>query len=173
MTDEAPQTAAHPTHTARRTVLAGVGIAGIATALTACGSGGSSTSAASVPSGQASSDPAGSASAPATSAPANGAGGGGGTALGKTADVPVGGGMVFKDQKVVVTQPTAGDFKAFAAVCTHMGCTVGSVSGGTINCPCHGSQFHIADGSVAHGPASSALPPATIAVANGEITLSS
>ena len=41
------------------------------------------------------------------------------------AEIPVGGGKVFEALKVVVTQPTAGDFKAFSAVCTHQACTVG------------------------------------------------
>jgi Rieske Fe-S protein len=94
----------------------------------------------------------------------------GGT-LAKTTDIPVGGGKVFKDQKVVVTQPTAGDFKAFSAVCTHQGCTVGSVSNGTINCPCHGSKFKVGDGSVAHGPASDPLPSQSITVTGTNITL--
>ena len=175
MTDEASQydenavpTAAH----ARRTVLAGVGVVGIAAALTACGSGSSSTTAAGSGSG-ATSGSAPSAPAPATSAPASSGGAAGGTALGATSEVPVGGGKVFTAEKVVVTQPTAGQFKAFTAVCTHMGCTVGSVSGGTINCPCHGSQYHIADGTVARGPAPSALAPEAISVANGTITLAS
>lgn len=169
MTDATPDVHTH----ARRTVLAGVGIAGVATVLTACGSSTKTGSAAasSDPAAPVASDPATSdpASAPASSAAA----GAGGTPLGATSQVPVGGGKVFTDQKVVVTQPTAGNFKAFTAVCTHMGCTVGSVSNGTINCPCHGSQFHIADGSVAHGPAPTALAPANVSVANGEITLSS
>ena len=54
------------------------------------------------------------------------------------ADIPVGGGKVFDALKVVVTQPTAGDYKAFSAVCTHQGCTVNGVSNGVITCPCHG-----------------------------------
>jgi Rieske Fe-S protein len=51
----------------------------------------------------------------------------GGAVLGPTSDVPEGSGTVFRDQKVVVTQPKPGDFKAFTAVCTHQGCLVDSV----------------------------------------------
>jgi Rieske Fe-S protein len=50
-----------------------------------------------------------------------------GTVVGTTSDVPEGGGTVFREQKVVVTQPEAGDFKAFTAVCTHQGCLVDRV----------------------------------------------
>jgi len=94
-----------------------------------------------------------------------------GTDLGAAADIGVGEGEVFADQKVVVTQPTAGDFKAFSAVCTHQGCVVANVSNGTINCPCHGSQFSIEDGSVESGPAPSPLPEVKIVVQKGEIRL--
>lgn len=84
--------------------------------------------------------------------------------LGKAADVPVGGGTVFRDQKIVVTQPTAGEFKGFSAVCTHQGCVVADVTGGTINCTCHGSKFEIVDGAVAGGPAGSPLPAEQVSV---------
>ena len=64
---------------------------------------------------------------------------------------------MFQKEKIVVTQPTEGDFKAFTAVCTHQGCTVGAVKGDTIQCNCHGSQYNAADGKVKKGPAPKAL----------------
>jgi Rieske Fe-S protein len=157
--------------TTRRTVLAGAGVAGAAALLAACSSGGGTSAAA--PSANAGGDAQGStpSSGAPSGSPSTGQGQGGGTVLGPTSDVPVGGGKVYPAQKVVVTQPTAGSFKCFTAVCTHMGCTVGSVSGGTINCPCHGSQYHITDGSVANGPAPSPLAAEKISVSGGEITL--
>ncbi|MFE3073915.1 Rieske (2Fe-2S) protein [Streptomyces sp. NPDC059247] len=95
----------------------------------------------------------------------------GGAVLARTAEIPVGGGMVFADRKVVVTQPKAGEFKAFSAVCTHQGCLVNKVADGTIDCPCHGSRYRIADGSVAGGPAPRPLPAERITVSGEEITL--
>jgi Rieske Fe-S protein len=96
---------------------------------------------------------------------------GGAGELGATSDVPVGGGKVFADKQIVVTQPSQGTFVAFSAVCTHQGCTVDEVKEGTINCPCHGSKFKIADGSVADGPAPKALEKKTITVTADKITL--
>ncbi len=84
--------------------------------------------------------------------------------LASTADIPVGGGKILADKKIVITQPKAGSFDAFTAVCTHQGCIVGTVTGGTINCPCHGSKFSISDGSVVNGPASSPLAAVSIKV---------
>jgi Rieske Fe-S protein len=89
----------------------------------------------------------------------------------KTSDVPVGGGVVLADQKVVVTQPTAGTYKAFSAVCTHQGCIVASVSNGTIMCPCHGSQYSAADGSVTGGPAPAPLTSLTVKVNGTDLSV--
>ncbi|MDT7628621.1 MAG: hypothetical protein QOI50_551 [Pseudonocardiales bacterium] len=93
----------------------------------------------------------------------------GGTVLGAASGVPVGGGKIFEDQAVVVTQPTAGTFHAFSAICTHQGCTVDSVAGGTINCPCHGSKFSVTDGSVAKGPAKKPLAAKQVSADGGQL----
>jgi nitrite reductase/ring-hydroxylating ferredoxin subunit len=163
-----------PKSPTRRGVVAAAGGAGLAAALTACGSGSSSDDASSSGGSDAQTPSAGAGSGSAgasAAAPSASAGGAGGTPLGATSDIPVGGGKVFAAQKVVVTQPSAGQFKGFSAVCTHQGCTVGQVADGVIKCPCHGSEFHIADGSVAAGPATSALPAKAVAVSGGEVSL--
>ena len=97
----------------------------------------------------------------------------GGTPLASTSAIPVGGGTIFADKKVVVTQPTAGTFKAFSSTCTHLGCTVAKVADGLIQCPCHGSRYSIVDASVKAGPAPKPLPPMNITVTGTEITLDS
>ena len=117
--------------------------------------------------GSSSSDPSAPASEPADS----GSGGGASGALASTSDIEVGSGTIFSDEKVVVTQPTEGEFKAFSSTCTHQGCQVTSVSSGGILCTCHNSQFSIEDGSVTGGPATAPLPPVEITVQGDEITL--
>jgi Rieske Fe-S protein len=92
-------------------------------------------------------------------------------ALTSTSDIEVGGGAIFADQEVVVTQPTEGEFKCFTAVCTHQGCIVASVSDGTINCDCHGSKFSIETGDVEQGPATFALAEEKITVSGDSISL--
>lgn len=89
----------------------------------------------------------------------------------KAADVPVGGGVIVRDAKVVVTQPQEGTYKAFTAVCTHQGCVVSSVADGNITCACHGSVFSAADGSVVKGPATGALAARTATVSGDSITV--
>lgn len=142
----------------RRTVVLAVGAVGAAAALTACGgsdgSGGGSG-------GTGGTDPV----------EQPGSGGAGGAVLAKTADIPEGGGMVFAAQKVVVTQPRAGEFKAFSATCTHQGCAVKDVTDNVITCPCHNSTFDAATGSPTGGPATQPLPARQISVEGGAITL--
>ena len=103
----------------------------------------------------------------------NGGGSGGGSGNGSvsvpSSSVPVGGGYIDKSNLVVVTQPEAGQFKAFTAVCTHQGCTVSNVTKNQIVCPCHGSVFSAKDGSVVNGPATTPLAPMTATVNGGNV----
>ncbi len=142
----------------RRTLLACAGAACVA-ALAGCSRYNSNNG------GIAGSQPAQSSSSAASTNPSSGATASNGPpVLARTADIPVGGGKILGDKKIVITQPKAGSFDAFTAVCTHAGCTVGTVAGGTINCLCHGSKFSIANGSVVSGPATSPLAPVNIKV---------
>jgi nitrite reductase/ring-hydroxylating ferredoxin subunit len=150
----------------RRNVVAAVGAAGLTAALAACGSGMAGGGSAADPG--AGGDPADPGAGGSGTA---GAGAGTGGALAKTSEIPKGGGKIFKAEKVVVTQPQDGEIKAFSAVCTHAGCIVGEVTGGTINCLCHGSKFDITDGSVKDGPATKPLEPAKVNVKGGSVTL--
>lgn len=97
----------------------------------------------------------------ATSAPAGG--------LVAAADVPVGGGVVIAKESLVVTQPTAGKFQGYSAICTHQSCLVTKVADGKIQCPCHGSSYNVSDGSVAGGPAPSPLSKVAVKVEGDQI----
>ena len=143
----------------RRAVLAGTCAACVAT-LAGCARYGTSSGLAGAP------------AAPATTSSASAGGGlsgggssGGGAAsnvLAKTTDIPVGGGKILTAQKIVITQPQAGTFHAFTAICTHQGCIVDQVGSGTIDCPCHGSKYSAVNGSVVNGPAT--LPLAAVKI---------
>ncbi|MBS2536800.1 Rieske (2Fe-2S) protein [Catenulispora sp. NF23] len=97
-----------------------------------------------------------------------------GTVTVASSSVPVGGGFVDQNNNIVVTQPTTGQYKAFSAICTHQGCTVGGVTNNRIVCPCHGSVFSATDGSVINGPATRPLSPMDAALngANVDVTSS-
>ncbi|MEJ3745380.1 Rieske (2Fe-2S) protein [Actinomycetes bacterium KLBMP 9797] len=156
---------AQPSVVARRSVLA-AGAMGTVGLVAACGDSSDATDSSSTDSsgttGSASSSPSASASTSSGSSA---------DALASTSDIPVGSGKIFPAEKVVVTQPSAGTFKCFSAVCTHQGCLVSEIDSDAITCTCHQSRFSLEDGSVLGGPASSALPAETITVAGTNITL--
>lgn len=128
----------------RRIVFHGLGAIGVAVALAGCG-GGSDDDAADNETPDA------------------------GAVLASTSEVPVGGGLILTDQKIVITQPTEGDFKAFTAVCTHQQNTVTSVEDGVIGCSFHGSSFSAETGEVEGGPATSPLASVSIDVKGDQI----
>jgi nitrite reductase/ring-hydroxylating ferredoxin subunit len=139
--------------TSRRALLLGAGAVGATTVLAACGD-------------DSGTNPPGSGAPGATTAPTQPGG-----ALAKTSEIPEGGGKIITAQGVVVTQPTAGTFKGFTNICTHMNCPIANVEGGTINCTCHGSKYSIEDGSVKTGPATRPLAAKPIKVSGDSITL--
>jgi Rieske Fe-S protein len=152
----------------RRVVLLGAGAVGVAGVLAACGGGNGETTA-DDDATQTQPAPADTEPAPAetTQAPPPG----GATGVIAVADVPVGGGVVIAAEQIVVTQPAAGQFKAFGSTCTHQACQVSEVSDGQIRCPCHDSRYSIEDGSVEGGPAPEPLPEVGVAVEGDQVVL--
>ncbi|MEV4492102.1 Rieske (2Fe-2S) protein [Micromonospora coxensis] len=147
----------------RRALLAGAGAVGVSVALAACGDddgGAPSTAPTSGGPGVTDAPDAGGGNRDTAAAP-----------LARTTDIPVGGGAIFAERGVVVTQPSPGEFKAFDPICTHKACPVSNIDGGTINCTCHGSQFAITDGAVKKGPATKPLAPKQIRVDGDQILL--
>jgi Rieske Fe-S protein len=146
----------------RRLVLLGAGAVGATTILAACGT--SPTTSNSTGSDFTNNPaPAGSGAADASGGGTTGGNtGGAAKTLAAKADVPSGGGIIAGDY--VITQPTAGQFKAFTKVCTHAGCDVNKIDGGVISCPCHGSKFSIETGEPTSGPATRPLAETKVKV---------
>jgi len=148
-------------HTSRRALLASTGAA-CAAMIAGCSTYNANNGGVNGP--PPSQPPASGGTPAASGASTGGASAGGAAVLASTASVPVGGGKILTAQRIVITQPAAGSYKAFTAVCTHQGCIVSTVADGTIDCPCHGSKFSVKDGSVVNGPAPSPLAPVAIKV---------
>lgn len=102
----------------------------------------------------------------------SGTGGGGapGEVRVAVADVPEGGGLVRAE--VVVTQPEAGEYRAFDARCPHQGCSVSEVTTKAIICPCHGSEFDPESGEMTKGPATEGLTSRNATVEGDEVVVS-
>ncbi|TPG33617.1 Rieske (2Fe-2S) protein [Mycolicibacterium hodleri] len=137
----------------RRAVVVGAGLGALATVVAACSTSGTTSEATSK------ADSSTPAAAGTSGAPGSGA-------LAKTADVPVGSGVIVDE--VVITQPTAGVFEGFSSVCSHAGCKVSEITDGKIICPCHGSEFNL-DGTVAKGPAKTSLETKAVSVQGDSI----
>jgi Rieske Fe-S protein len=75
-----------------------------------------------------------------------------------------GGGLILAQDKVVLVRGESGTVRGLSAVCTHQGCTVGSIHNGIITCPCHGSEFNAQTGAVIQGPATRPLPAVLVVV---------
>lgn len=68
-------------------------------------------------------------------------------------------------------RPDESTVLAYTSVCTHQGCKVGTGSGTTFKCPCHGSEYSKLDGSVTQGPAPKSLERYATEVDGNEVKL--
>lgn len=68
----------------------------------------------------------------------------------------------------ILIRSSDGSLKAFSAVCTHAGCTVG-YENGTIICPCHGGEYNPETGEVIAGPPPAPLEPKQVVESGGQI----
>lgn len=61
--------------------------------------------------------------------------------------------FAFGSKPALVVRDAAGQFRAFIATCTHLGCTVALDAGANlIRCPCHGGTYDPASGRNLGGP---------------------
>lgn len=80
----------------------------------------------------------------------------------------------FNKEPVIVVHTHSGQFKAFSARCTHLGCIVKfepDKGAPHFSCACHGSQFDINGKNIA-GPAPSPLRPMKVAVQDENLIVS-
>jgi nitrite reductase/ring-hydroxylating ferredoxin subunit len=147
----APDCEVHACPLDRRAVLLAAGLA-VTVSVAGCGADEPTPAAASTPVAPSEATP----SEPSTSA--GGAQAIPAGALTLVAHVPVGGGVVVEEGKVLVVQPNGGTFKAYDAKCPHRGVPVNPPDAdGIVVCPRHRARFKAADGSVVKGPAERAL----------------
>ena len=79
----------------------------------------------------------------------------------------------FNKDPVILVHTPSGQFKAFSARCTHLGCIVQYHPEGDPHfaCNCHGSQFDINGKNIA-GPAPAPLTPLRVKVEESSILIS-
>lgn len=106
---------------------------------------------------------------PGTGAPAKS-----GTVLGRLDDFGPGDGGVVRGpngERYVVVRTAEDAVEAFNARCTHKGCPVSASGKDKLECPCHGSVFDLHTGDVIEGPAKRPLAKVSVTVTDGEIRL--
>ncbi|MFF3752230.1 Rieske (2Fe-2S) protein [Streptomyces sp. NPDC002018] len=89
--------------------------------------------------------------------------------LGAARDIPVGGAKLYREQRLVVSCPARGEYRAFSAQCTHAGCLLEKLEGTVGDCPCHGSKFDVTTGRAIQGPATVPLPEVPITAEGGRL----
>jgi len=94
-------------------------------------------------------------------------------AVAKLPDIPSNTAKVVKFNKrpVIIVHLEQGQFKAFSAVCTHLGCIVEyKPDQQRFHCNCHGSQFDLTGKNVA-GPAPKPLSPYRVEVRDTDVII--
>jgi arsenite oxidase small subunit len=100
-----------------------------------------------------------------------------------SSDIPAGESILFaypnKDRPAVLIHLASGDFVAYDAVCTHLGCQIHfdkePIKGwenqkDNLFCACHGAVFDPKNGTVLGGPAPRAMPKIKLEIdSNGDI----
>jgi HEAT repeat protein len=76
------------------------------------------------------------------------------------------------DREILLVNLDTGIY-AIQNTCTHRGCRLsdGTLEGGIVHCPCHGSAFNVKTGEVVNGPAKTPEPAYAVVLENGEITV--
>jgi len=95
--------------------------------------------------------------------------------LGKTDSLAPGSAQNFKfgSKPAIIYRDKAGEFMAYSAVCTHLGCTVQyKPSDDHIICACHGGVYDPATGTNIAGPPPKPLPKLNVSTESGEIVVS-
>src|SRR5262249_39307297 len=94
--------------------------------------------------------------------------------LTEIASVPAGS-MVTTDvdNRRITVANVDGTLFAFDDACTHRHCSLakGRLTGTTVTCACHGSQFDVTTGKVLHGPAAQAVGTYPVALQNGRLQI--
>lgn len=96
---------------------------------------------------------------------------GGKVPVGSVAQIPPGQGKVVAvGSKPAIVVNVDGSFKAYSAICTHLGCIVAfDPNAHAIVCPCHDGHFSPANGSVISGPPPAPLASLTVSVEGDKI----
>jgi nitrite reductase/ring-hydroxylating ferredoxin subunit len=148
----------------RRTILTGTGSACALALLGACGPTGGASTADQRRTSQSRpvQSPPASVSGSAAPAPPPGF-------LAAVQDVPLGGGVVVRNE-VLLVQPAAGTIKAYDAHCPHQGFVLPPPdAAGIVTCPNHLARYRAGDGSLIDGPAPSGLLPIPVRIADGKV----
>ena len=93
----------------------------------------------------------------------------------KVSELPANSGKNFQfgSKPALLIHEKNGEFKAFDATCSHLGCTVQYQPGeNKIFCACHGGQYDAETGQNIAGPPPKPLLPFKVHVQNGDVIVS-